>query len=212
MQELNLPPIGSEIQLTLKEPFYSYINNILNRDSSSVKFTISSTTTLQDFVTHDLNDAFTTIYQPVGLTTEEYLADLEANVYIVGIYVKIGILDAYFRVPVSYITSFSSIGSIRYVGKKISINLGLVYENLDIEMHLNDIADFIESRLGITPTITIEETDSSELVDDATHQNRETLRTNSITVNKTLYTQLEELNLKYTDIVNRLHTLGIVLG
>ena len=50
------------------------------------------------------------------------------------------------------------------------------------------------------------------MLDTLEHTTRETIRTNTITVYKTLAIQLQEANLKYDHVLDRINTLGIVLG
>jgi hypothetical protein len=94
----------------------------------------------------------------------------------------------------------------------IVLDLNRMPSDLDTTIFFTDLADFIESRLGIVPAIKEVNIGDVEFVTTDEHITRETVRTNMVTVHKTLSTQLQEANLRYDQVIQRLQDLNITLG
>lgn len=210
---VNVPSIGLQAYFTFKEPFNTFFKAKYNLDSLTTKLRVISVISMRDMIRNDLRDPFTEIYEVAGLTEVDYKTDLLDNLPIVSFSFRdlLGV-EKYLRCPLNYIESYTNISNIEYINKLFVIDLNKLPVDLDLSVHINDLKDFIESRVGITPDIKEVSVGDVELVDLNEHNIRETIRTNAVTVHKTLSTQLQELNLKYNELLNRLQTLGITLG
>jgi hypothetical protein len=210
---VNVPSIGFQAYFTFKEPFNTFFKAKYNLDSLTTKLSVISVISMRDMIRNDLRDPFTEIYEVAGLTEVDYKTDLLDNLPIVSFSFRdlLGV-EKYLRCPLNYIESYTNISNIEYINKLFVIDLNKLPVDLDLSVHINDLKDFIESRVGITPDIKEVSVGDVELVDLNEHNIRETIRTNAVTVHKTLSTQLQELNLKYNELLNRLQTLGITLG
>lgn len=215
MQEVtvNAPSVGTEAYFTFKEPVNTFLKNKYNLDSLTVKLKVVSIISMKDMIRNDLRDPYTEIYLNCGLSEVDYKKDLLDDVPIVSFSFKDSEgIERFIRAPLNYISSISNVASIEYINKLIVIDLNKLPMSLDTTLFFNDLSDFIQTRLGITPSIKEVNIGDVELVDVEEHNIRETIRKNMVTVHKTLHVQLEEANIRYDGIMNRLQELGIVLG
>jgi len=210
---INTPSVGLEAYFTFKEPVNYYIRNKFNLNSLSIKLKVISIISMKDMIRNDLRDPYTELYEPAAIPEVEYKKDLIDNIPVVSFsyYDRNGV-ERYIRSPLNYIDSMSNVSNVEYINKLLVVDLNRLPKELDTTVFFSDLADFVESRLGIVPEIKEVAVGQVELVDTNEHETRETVRTNMITVHKTLQVQLEEANLRHDQILERLQTLGISLG
>ncbi len=210
---VNTPSIGTKAYFTFIDPINTFLKSKFNLDSLTVKLKVISVISMKDMIRNDLRDPFTDLYSASGISEVEYKKDLIDNVPIVSFSFRdLQGIERFIRSPLNYISSISSLSDIEYINKLLVLDLNKLPQDLDTTIFFNDLTDFIESRLGITPEIKEVNIGDVELVDTLEHNTRETIRTNIINVYKTLSIQLEEANMRYDQILIRLNTLGIVLG
>ncbi len=210
---INTPSIGLESYFTFKEPINTYFKNKFNLDSMTVKLKVISIISMRDMIRNDLRDPFTELYVPAGLTELDYKKDLRDEIAIISFsFVDIQGVQKFCRCPINYVESIANISNKEYINKMIVLDLNRMPSDLDTTIFFTDLADFIESRLGIVPAIKEVNIGDVEFVTPDEHVVRETVRTNMVTVHKTLSTQLEEANLRYDQMVQRLQDLNISLG
>lgn len=215
MEEItvNVPSVGLEAYFTFKEPINRYLKNKFNLDSLTVKLKVISIISMKDMIRNDLRDPFTELYSAAGLSEVDYKQDLLDNVPIVSFSFRdLEGIERFIRSPLNYISTISNLADIEYMNKLIVLDLNKLPISLDTTLFFNDLADFIETRIGILPSIKEVNVGDVELVSLDEHTTRETVRNNMVTVHKTLSIQLQEANLKYDQVMNRLQVLGIVLG
>lgn len=207
------PSINQEAYFTFKEPINTWLKNKFNFNSLAIKLKVISIISMKDMIRNDLRDPYTELYTQANISEVEYKKDLVDNISIVSFSFrdKLGV-ERFLRSPLNYIESISNPSTIEYLNKLILLDLNKLPKEIDTSIFFTDLADFIETRLGIIPEIKEVSIGSVELVDNIEHETRETIRKNMITVYKTLETQLEEITLKHDQILNRLQTLGISLG
>jgi len=210
---INIPSISQEAYFTFKEPINTYLKNKFNLDALTVKLKVISIISMRDMIRTDLRDPFSELYSPAGLDEVEYKKDLRDNISIISFSFRdlVGI-EKYARCPLNYIDSISNISSKEYINKMIVLDLNRLPTDLDTTIFFNDLADFIESRIGIAPNIKEVNIGDVEFVTPDEHNTRETIRTNMTIVHKTLSTQLQEANLRYDQVLQRLQVLNITLG
>lgn len=210
---INTPSIGLQSYFTFKDPINTYFKNKFNLDSLTIKLKVISIISMRDMIRNDLRDPFSEIYVPAGLSELEYKKDLRDEIAIISFsFVDIQGVTKFCRCPINYVQSIADISNKEYINKMIVLDLNRLHSDLDTTVFFTDLADFIESRLGIIPAIKEVNIGDVEFVTPDEHVVRETVRTNMVTVHKTLSTQLEEANLRYDQMVQRLQDLNISLG
>lgn len=210
---INTPSVGMISYFTFKEPINTYFKNKFNLDSMTVKLKVISIISMRDMIRNDLRDPFTELYVPAGLTELDYKKDLRDEIAIISFsFVDIQGVQKFCRCPINYVESIANISNKEYINKMIVLDLNRMPSDLDTTIFFTDLADFIESRLGIVPAIKEVNIGDVEFVTPDEHVTRETVRTNMVTVHKTLSTQLQEANLRYDQVIQRLQDLNITLG
>ena len=90
------------------------------------------------------------VYDRYDLGSDEYYNDVENNTVIVELQDELG---RKYYVPSTHITSIPDITGVRYVGKIITVDLGFIPKNMD----LNSLAKFIKDStiafIGVEPTV-----------------------------------------------------------
>lgn len=210
---VRIPSVGLEGLFTFKEPFNTAIKNRNNINVSPIKLKVVSVITMKDMVRTDLRDPFTLIYEPATLTEVDYKKDLIDNIPIISLlYINEFDVESYIRVPLNYIESISSLTDIEYYNKLIILDMGWLPSSVDLTVFFDDMKVFVESRTGVNPDAKEVTVGVPETVDQDEHELKETIRNNTVTVYKTTQVQLEELKIKYDQLVGRLNELNIVLG
>ena len=210
---IQIPSVGMISYFTFKEPINTYFKNKFNLDSMTVKLKVISIISMRDMIRNDLRDPFTELYVPAGLTELDYKKDLRDEIAIISFsFVDIQGVQKFARCPLNYVQSISDITNKEYINKMIVLDMNRLPSDLDMTVFFNDLADFIESRMGIVPGIKEVNIGDVEFVTPDEHNIRETVRTNMVTVHKTLSTQLQEANLRYDQVMLRLQDMNITLG
>lgn len=210
---VDVPSLGMESYVVFKEPLNYYVRNKYNLNPANTKLKVISVITMKDTIRNDLRDPYTDLYLPAAISEVDYKKDLTDNVPVVSFSFRdVRGVERFVRSPLNYIESFSNISNVEYLNKALVVSLGYLPSELDTSLFFSDLKDFIESRLGVTPEVKEVSVGNIELVDDETHELRETVRKNTVTVHKTLSIQLQESNHRHDQLLQRLRTLGIVLG
>ena len=208
-----VPNIGQEAVFKFKEPFATYIKNKFNLSPQSTKFRVISIIALKDTIRNDLRDPFTDLYVPASIDEVSYKKDLLDDVPVISFaYVDKSNVERYFRVPLNYIESISSVTSVVYANKLILIDLNHLPADVDNTAIFNELKTFIETRLGVVPDIKEVSVGDLLSVSSEEHETRETIRNNTKTVYKTQETLYRELEIKYNCMISRLTEMGISLG
>lgn len=208
-----IPSVSTEAYFTFKDPYHTFIRNKFNINTLNIRLKVISVISMRDMIRTDLRDPFIEIYEPAGLGEVDYKRDLNNNVYLVSFSFKTSDgVERYVRVPLNYIASLSDSATVEYVNRILMLDLGYVPKNLDLTPLAADFIDFVASRVGVGPVIKDVSVGDVHLVTQDDHELRETIRSNTVTVHKTLSVQLEEKTILLDGLMNRLKTLGIVLG
>lgn len=206
------PEIGYKGYFTFKEPFARYIKNRFNRTDNKFYLEVTSVVTMDEMIKLNMQDPYILIYTQASISQQEYNQDLIDNVVILTFkYVSNGV-DRYIKVPINYIDNYQYELEIEYTNTCLVLDLGMVYKELNIDFMFSDLKTFVKERIGIEPDIKSVSLGIIEDVSNNDHETRETIRTNNITVNKTTIAKLEELQLKYSEVLQRLSDLGISLN
>lgn len=211
--DLNVPQVGIVATFTFKKPFDVFVKNMLKMQSDSFKLEVNSVTSMKDYIRLSNRDPFTDVYTIVNLSELEYKQDLKDDVKIITFLFR----DEYnterlFRVPLTYVESMTGISSVDYINKGIYISLPPLPYDTTIDFLFEDIKDMIAGRLGVEATLKEISLSDISTVSVEEHEMRESIRKNSITVNKSNYVLLKEREFELTAIKERLDELGIQLG
>lgn len=208
-----IPSVGVEAYFTFKEPYNLYIKNKFNINTLSTKLKVISVISMRDMIRTDLRDPFTEVYEVANLSEVDYKRDLNNNVYLISFSLRTcdGV-ERYLRVPINYIAEISTPSIVPYSNRIIMVDLGSLPTELELTPMFVDLIDFIATRTGVDPVVKDVSVGEVTQVDQPSHETRETIRRNSVTVHKTLAIQLEEARHAHDQLLNRLNALGIVLG
>ena len=210
---ITCPSIGTEAYFTFKEPAVRSLQNRLGTSASQIQLKVSAINEIRELLQSELRDPFLEAYAPLGLDQAQYNRDLQDNVVIITFkFTDISSAVKYVRVPITYVAGYDSVVDIQYFGKTIVLDLGAQHQDLDLSAIHSDLADFVRTRTGITPNIKEVTIGDPIKITAEEHANREAIRTNEISVFKTTSATLEEMNVRYQNLVNRVRDLGIVLG
>ena len=203
-----LPELESSSYFTFKEPVAEYIVNKNNINVLTTRMKVVSIICMRDTIRTDLRDPFSDLYAPMGLNELEYKQDIKDNIPVITLaYTDRYGIEKFIRVPHNYIESISNKADIVYTNRMLVMDLGYLPENLDLSPILNDLKDYIIHRTGVSPEIADTCINEVEFVNQDQHDIRETIRSNNITVYKTLSTQLAEKSLAHDSLVVKLNSL-----
>lgn len=214
MSELtvSVPTIGQIANVKFKEPYTGYVKGILSTSKDSHHVEVVSVTSMEDIIRVSKRDVFMDTYNPVGLSLTEYSQDLLDKIPLVTFANKDADgFERLVRVPLNYVESISPATNIDYAGRYLIVDLGKLPVELDLSPIFTDLADYVASRTGVDPEITDTTLEEFEAVEYDEFRTRETIRTQSVKVNKTLHVRYEELSFRYDSLVKRLDELGISL-
>ena len=189
-----IPPINAKGKFVLSPPFDGLI-------SDKEEFTVVAIRSLTEI---EPDNPLDNIYKPVGLTEDDMKEDRFNNIQIIVLSSTSG---RFVYVPSNKIASMPIITGASYQERMLSINLGLLPERLDLSLEIDDIREFILSKIGVNASITEVDTSAVILVEDVEDETLTRLRENRKTNEGSLYNQLlrckEESN-KKTEKIKKL--------
>lgn len=208
-----VPSVGTEAYFSFKEPFNVYVSNKFNINTNSIKLKVISVISMRDAIRTDLRDPFIDIYDKVGLSEINYKLDLGDEIPLISFsYKDQKGVEKYIRVPLNYIAEVSGFAGVDYSNRVLVLDLGDLPVDLDISGHYGDIKDYVATLLGVSPNLKDVSIGDIKSLSDVQHKQKEQIRNNNVSVHKTLTVQLREVTESRDQILNRLDTLGIVLG
>lgn len=150
---------GLRGKFTFKEP----INKYLHKDK---EYVLMSSRNIREML--DNNErVLETVYNPIGLTEEEYNRDVKDGINILVLTDVTGV--NYTSVPVSYVVSYPDESGVRYSERLLVCSLG----KLPIDLDLDNIKELIENVVldNTNLRVTVKELDKPgiELVDEVEH-------------------------------------------
>lgn len=207
------PTVGDEAFFSFKEPFNTFISNKFNITVDGIKLKVITILSMRDGIRTDLRDPYTDLYDPAGLSEVDFKVDLHNEVPLISFsFSTPDGVERYIRVPLNYISEFSVGSNVEYLNRLLVVDMGSLPKDFDMDVHYQDIIDFISTRTGVSPSIKDVTVGTVDLLDSEEHELRETVRSNTVSVHKTLSIQLAEAIESRDELLNRLSDLGIVLG
>lgn len=189
-----IPQVGTKGIFVFKDPFDSFVSNMLNVDSQPLELTVVSIISMKDHILVSKRDPFTEIYTKVGLDEIEYKQDLKDEVKLITfLYIDEYDSERMFRIPANYVELKSNPSTIEYAERVIVLGLPSVPMDLDLSPIFEELKDVVSTQIGVTPTIKDVVSSALEFVTEEEHASKETIRKNNTKVFKTLSTRLSEV-------------------
>jgi len=154
-----IPSIGVRGLFKIGTPFSSYIN-------VQQEFKVVSIDTIPKIVNAG-QDPIKTIYEPVGLSKDDFNTDLDNNVKIITLSTDSG---EYIYIPDKYILSQPIVNGINYREKTIMVNLGYLPVNHNIDTLTSIVEDDIYDVLGIKTNAAIIDTSTTISIEGLKHK------------------------------------------
>lgn len=209
---VSIPNIGTEGIFKFKEPYDMYLKNKFHTIASFTKMKVVSIISIGDRIRVDAKDPFTDLYEPAGLPETEYKLDVINNIPIISLmYSNNNGVVKYFRVPATYIESISDTTDVQYINRYILIDLNKLATTTDLSGIYEDLRDVIHEKLGVVASINDLSLGEVETITNGEHILRENIRTNAITEKLSYRVRALQAELKYSEVIQRLNDLGIIL-
>lgn len=199
-----VPPLGAKGRFKFVEPF--------NKEQyQNEELRVSAIRTFKELKDSSI-DVYELIYQPVGLTENDLLKDIENNIPIVVLESQAG---KYLNIPANKIQSLPDISGIKYQQRMLVANLGLLPLDFNIDTLYNVIKDDVYDVTGIQTEVQDIKSSGIVIIDEIKDKEYMKLLDNKRTVNlsyrtryyklKDAYDKLLEQQSKLEDYIKRIH-------
>ena len=199
-----VPPLGAKGRFKFVEPF--------NKEQyQNEELRVSAIRTFKELKDSSI-DVYELIYQPVGLTENDLLKDIENNIPIVVLESQAG---KYLNIPANKIQSLPDISGIKYQQRMLVANLGLLPLDFNIDTLYNVIKDDVYDVTGIQTEVQEIKSSGIVIIDEIKDKEYMKLLDNKRTVNlsyrtryyklKDAYDKLLEQQSKLEDYIKRIH-------
>lgn len=128
-------------------------------------------------------DVYAEFYQPHSIPQSRFNEDKAADINIITL---ISNTAATVFVPSSYITSFPNTGTIGYSQLIVSLDMGLLPDNLNMDSIFADVAQRIAANTGVTVNVQLHSLVTTDVVDYDKHQLLEAARLANLTFSESL--------------------------
>ena len=199
-----VPPLGAKGRFKFVEPF--------NKEQyQNEELRVSAIRTFKELKDSSI-DVYELIYQPVGLTENDLLKDIENNIPIVVLESQAG---KYLNIPANKIQSLPDISGIKYQQRMLVANLGLLPLDFNLDTLYNVIKDDVYDVTGIQTEVQDIKSSGIVIIDEIKDKEYMRLLDNKRTVNlsyrtryyklKDAYDKLLEQQSKLEDYIKRIH-------
>jgi hypothetical protein len=199
-----VPPLGAKGRFKFVEPF--------NKEQyQNEELRVSAIRTFKELKDSSI-DVYELIYQPVGLTENDLLKDVENNIPIVVLESQAG---KYLNIPANKIKSLPDISGIKYQQRMLVANLGLLPLDFNIDTLYKIIKDDVYDVTGIQTEVKDIKSSGIVIIDEIKDKEYMKLLDNKRTVNlsyrtryyklKDAYDKLLEQQSKLEDYIKRNH-------
>jgi len=182
------PTIGTKGTFTFAIPYKALTNPAQSLEVVSVRLL----TELQASGDDPLNN----IYLASGATEADFGIDVANNISIITFRTD---SNDYIYIPENKVVSDAMLTGIPYIEKTILVNLGHVPTTKDLTTVITNIADTVNTTIGITPDTQVLDTSSEIRVDSVKHTQITNTRAARITTDKSYKTRYTELLTLYND-------------
>lgn len=199
-----VPPLGAKGRFKFLEPF--------NKEQyQNEELRVSAIRTFKELKDSSI-DVYELIYQPVGLTENDLLKDIENNIPIVVLESQAG---KYLNIPANKIQSLPDISGIKYQQRMLVANLGLLPLDFNLDTLYKVIKDDVYDVTGIQTEVQDIKSSGIVIIDEIKDKEYMRLLDNKRIVNlsyrtryyklKDAYDKLLEQQSKLEDYIKRNH-------
>lgn len=162
MVNVTIPYIGEAGVYTLKSPFNTKIGD-------KERYVCQSVRTITDLIANN-EDAFKTIYEPAGLTRDEFEQDHREGIPVVSLQ---GAIGQWVSVPARYISMCPDQNGVKYRAVSINIALPPFKETFDFSNVTEALKNTVTDCLGVDSRIKVVTTTKTKQLDVAKSQKLE---------------------------------------
>lgn len=191
MDSYIIPPINTEGLFTIAEPFW-------RKEYDNVTMKLTEIRNIQEMVNNN-EKVFDLIYDPVGLTKEDYEEDLTNEVPILTFSNS---KKEHIYIPANRLTSMPNISGISYQSQILSFNLGLLPVNFDNTSLMNNIGDLISSTIGVSPTSKVLYNSGIHMISESDDIKFTKMRTSKLKTTNNIYGKYNKLFESYNSIID----------
>lgn len=187
-----VPPLGAKGRFKFVEPF--------NKEQyQNEELRVSAIRTFKELKDSSI-DVYELIYQPVGLTENDLLKDIENNIPIVVLESQAG---KYLNIPANKIQSLPDISGIKYQQRMLVANLGLLPLDFNIDTLYNVIKDDVYDVTGIQTEVQDIKSSGIVIIDEIKDKEYMKLLDNKRTVNLSYRTRYYKLKDAYDKLLEQ---------
>ena len=165
---LKTPPLHAKGVFELETPFVVVADTI---------YECIAIRDFADFVEKGIN-VFETVYEPAGLTLEDYEDDLALGANIITLSSP---QQASVMVPDTYILSYPAMDHVAYKTAILSVSLGPIPDTLDLGFLKTQIAGAVEDVIGLTGVVAEHVAPSPGVISASEHEVAEIARNAAVT-------------------------------
>ena len=155
MLNVTIPYIGESGVYVLKPPFNT-------KTGAKERYTCQSVRTITDMLASN-EDAYKDIYEPAGLTQDEYEEDQKQNIPVISLQ---GAVGQWVSVPARYIEKCPDQNGVKYRAVSINIALPPFKESTDFTAAITSLKNTITDSLGVDCKIKVVTTTKTVQIDD----------------------------------------------
>lgn len=213
---ISIPNVGTRAIFKFKEPFRSFVKNKFRHNTDGTQMEVASIINMKDNVVNDARDPYSEIYDPAGITQDEYKKDVIDNISIITLRFRDNKdVVRYIRVPANYISEISDTGTVEYISKMLVIDLGMLPVDLDVAKLSQGLTENISYLIGVRsnnlPKIHEVGIGDIELVPYEEHVIREEVRSNIVQHKDNLIASEAYYKMRLSQLVDTLRAKDIVV-
>lgn len=191
-----IPTPGTKGLYKLLEPFQSSLMVGIPYECIAVR-------RLADVIASGV-EPYTTYYEPVEISKEDYAKDVTANVCLISLQASVGHVVI---VPSSYIAGHPDIGGVPYTQLILAATLGPIPDYMDLSHLQEKVKSVVTEYIGIEPTINLVACSLQAIVSNDEHDRIEEARKNNISNTSTDYAKYLDAQAKLEAATTRIREL-----
>lgn len=211
---VSAPDLGVSTYFSFKEPVQSYVQNAFNQSTGfGIHAKVTGLYDLNTLIEEESVNPYEKYYSKYKIPKSQYYSDLSSGNPLLALKVDLATaINPYIYVPLAYLSGYGEGVIKKYSNRMLYVNLGSMDVELNIEYLYPEVKNLVMALVGVECSVHDEASiDITEKgIED--HNNLEDIRNNKRTQIKTSKVMLEELTVKYDQLVQRINDLGIVLG
>ena len=200
MPNLIIPTIGLTGYYPLSAPFDGHV-------IENEKYTCHAIRRIGDYVALN-EDIKAIVYDFYGLTNEDFENDRKDNMYILSLQSESG---EWLYVPARFLLSYPIVNGVGYRSTALSLSLGAIPEDFDLEPIKTMISDIVFDTLGIRPNIAQVITSKTILVSSENHASIEAARLIRATSKRSFFSLYKDTQIQLTKCLTKIQELELYI-